>query len=180
MDRTVNLGSYLPDAFSGFAEYRKIHTAEEPELSALWLETENLLNSTFLEKADSAGISRFETMMGIVPIEGDDIESRRLRLQTKWMTARPFTYKRLQEILKGLCGPEGYEVALNGYELIVKVNLAVRNQEEIAYQMLQNIVPANIELTVTLLYNTWNMFSAKTWDQVKTHTWEALKEGILT
>lgn len=180
MDRTVNLRSYLPDTFSDFAEYRKIHSSEEPELSALWLETEKLLNRTFLDLTDSTGISRFESMMGIVPIEGDDIESRRLRLKTKWRTARPFTYTRLQEILGGLCGPDGYTVTLDGYDLTVKVNLAVRNQEEIVYQMLKNIVPANIELTVTLLYNTWDMFSVKTWNQVKTHTWEALKEGILT
>lgn len=182
MDRIVNLSRYLPDEFADYQEYQKVFSAEEPELSGLWEITENLLKNSFLTQADSAGLSRFEDMLHIVPLEGDTIESRRMRLQTKWMTARPFTITKLHEILTNLCGVDGYEMTLDQSEfaLTVKVNLAVRNQEEIVYQALKDIVPANILLTVTLLYNTWSMFASETWGQVKTHTWEFIKEGILT
>ncbi len=180
MDRIVDLSAYLPTPFNRFKEYKKICSAENPEFQFLWRETDTLLDRTFLQSSDLIGIERFEAMMGIVPIKGDDVSSRRLRLVTKWMTARPFTYLKLQEILSGLCGNDGFGISLDGYNLTVRINLAVRNQEEIVYQMLQKIVPANISLSVTLLYNTWEMFNTKTWNQVATFSWENLKEGIIT
>ena len=87
---------------------------------------------------------------------------------------------KLHEILTGLCTADGYEVTLAGFELTVKVSLGTRNQLDIVYKMLTQIVPANIKLTVTLLYNTWDMFGAQTWDQIKTLHWEDIKEGVLS
>ncbi len=179
MDRTVNLRGYLPEPFADLAEYRQIHAAEEPELNLLWQIPGALLDRSFIGTADETGISRFEKMLGIVPIDGDTVASRRLRLQTKWITAKPFTMKKLHQILTGLCGADGYALELDGFSMTVKVNLAVRTQIGIVTEMLRHIIPANIALTVTLLYNTWEMFESDTWNQVGEHTWAFLKEGVL-
>lgn len=178
MARTVNLCEYLPKTFRSIREYNEIFKAENPKLQSVWNETVKLLSRTFIETADEAGIRRFEQMLGIVPIAGDDLESRRMRLRTIWIVARPFTMNKLHEILKGLCGENNYEITLDSFELTVKIALGTRNQIDIVSKMLTQIVPANIKLTVTLLYNTWDMFSSQTWNQIKTHDWEDIKEGV--
>ena len=78
MVREPRLVSYLPPFLQ---EYREIHTAleaEDPEFRLVWEGTDYVLRNEFILTADEYGIFRFEKLLGIVPVKGEDLESRRM------------------------------------------------------------------------------------------------------
>ena len=146
MIREVDLASYLPLFMQNYREPAAALEAENPEFQNLWQETERTLNNHFISTADEYGLSRYEKLLGICPAEDDTLESRRIRVQTRWVNKLPYTWKALTEKIGALCGSSDFSVENDfsqGYGIAVRTSLEMPGQvdelEHILEKMVQDI-----------------------------------------
>lgn len=146
MIRTVKLQEHLPNFIQEYREMLKIMMAENPEFQLAIDETEVLKNNLFIETCDEKGISRFEDMMGIVPLPSDTLESRISRVLTRWNEALPYTDNFLIRKLNALCGVNNYEIIrrTNKYEMDIITYLELSGQVDELDYLLDCIMPSNI------------------------------------
>ena len=124
MIREVDLVSYLPPFLAEYQETNLTLTAENPEFALVWKAADQVLTNEFIATADEYGISRFEKLLGIFPSKGEELESRRQKVQLKWAATLPYTLKHLQEVLASVLGAGGFEIdipQLQEYKLYVSL-----------------------------------------------------------
>ena len=85
MIRETDLVSYLPPFLAEYREINEALSAEDPEFGLVWKAADKALKNEFIATADEYGISRFEKMLGIFPMPGESTETRRQRVQLKWL-----------------------------------------------------------------------------------------------
>lgn len=129
MIRDVDLVSYLPPFLEKYTELQEALKAEEPEFTLLWEATDRLLKNVFISTADEYGISRMESIMGIASSK-KPLEERRRVVLAKSMDSIPYTIPRLREFLEGLCGEEGYDLALLWETYLLKVRIRGQPDED--------------------------------------------------
>lgn len=176
MDR--KLIDYLPEHSQEILEMRVIMAAEQKEFERLWTEINNTKKDQFLVTATENGIARWEKMLKISPKATDTTEERRLRILAKVNEQLPFTKVTLAQSLTALCGEGGYkmDIRYGEYRVRVLVALAAKKMVDEVQKLLQRVLPANLLIEVTLLYNTWEKTKAKTWGELLSRKWRGVKE----
>lgn len=147
MIREVDLVSYLPPFMQTYNESVAALEAENPEFSIVWTATDRCLRNRFISTADEYGIGRFEKMLNIYPSADDTLESRRSRVQSKWFSTIPYTWKVLLQKLLVLCGDTDFEVKNNfttGYTLYIDTDLELYGQVEELENIINTMIPCNI------------------------------------
>lgn len=147
MIREVDLASYLPPFMQTYQEPVVALEAENPEFAIIWNATNKVLYNRFISTADEYGISRFEQMFGIHPADEDTLESRRLRVQSKWFNAISYTWKVLLQKLTILCGDTDFTLTHNfaeGYTLTIYTSLELYGQVEELENIINSMIPCNI------------------------------------
>lgn len=154
MIREVDLVSYLPLFLAEYKEINAALTAENPEFLLIWDGADRVLRNEFIATADEYGISRFEKMLGILPSKRDTLEKRRLKVQSRWFTALPYTWRMLIKKLSVLCGGREFRVYMpekESYE--IRVDIPIEPESEYllqeTQQMLEQFLPANLWYLVT-------------------------------
>lgn len=182
MDTERNLIEYLPPYLAQYGEISGALRAEEPEFNEMNAIIEDILGNEFIETADEYGISHFEKMLGILSYATDTLDDRRLRVLSKFNESAPFTMRSLDEMLRNICGENGYVLELIADEYLVRVRIAlkVRKQAEIAAGLLERIIPCNMRYSAELLFNTWQLVRNFSWGAVKAHSWNGVKEEALS
>lgn len=146
MIREVDLVSYLPPFMAEFQEISVTLQAENPEFVLAWNAADRILKNTFITTADEYGIARFENMLGILPSKEDTLESRRVRVQTRWFHIIPYTMKALLAKLIALCGDTDFTVTkhFDYYRLDIETNLELYGQVEELQHIIATIIPCNM------------------------------------
>lgn len=148
MIREVDLVDYyLPPFMQTYKEPVATLNAEQPEFQLVWKATDRVLYNRFISTADEYGISRFEKILGIFPSSEDTIESRRSRVQSKWFTKTPYTWRVLLEKLMVLCGDTDFVLTNNfseGYTLTLVTDLELYGQVEELESIINMMIPENI------------------------------------
>ncbi|MCD7864040.1 MAG: YmfQ family protein [Lachnospiraceae bacterium] len=147
MTRDVNLVNYLPIYLQDYKETAATLEAENPEFVLVWNAADSTLNNRFIATADEYGISRYEDVMSIEPKASDDLETRRTRVLTKWLTELPYTMKMLLQKLVAICGGTDFTVSHNfetGYTMTIVTNLESEDQISELETMLEEWIPVNI------------------------------------
>ena len=73
MIRDVDLVSYLPSFMQNYKEPIATLDAENEEFHILWNAVDRTINNRFISTADEYGISRYEGIMGIYPLDSDTL-----------------------------------------------------------------------------------------------------------
>jgi hypothetical protein len=180
--KTVSVGGYLPEVIAAIREFKAIATAEDPELTDLWAEIENAFNDQYVVDATVNGVKRYESILKIVPKATETLEDRKFRILAKYNEQLPYTYRALVERLNTLCGEAGYslEVDIPGYTVTVRVELIVKNQFDAVDDLLENIVPMNMVIDLSLRYNQNSTLSAFTNGQLSIYTHGQLRNEVIT
>jgi len=147
MIREVDLMNYLPLFMQDFKEIQVTFEAENPEFILVWTAADETLKNEFIETADEYGISRFESILGILPYDEDTLESRRARVAARWFNTIPYTMKSLLAKLKTICGDTDFTLTHDfetGYTLTLVTNLENYGQVEELEAVLVSWLPANI------------------------------------
>ena len=181
MDREINILNYLPDFLKEFSEIRQLADAENAELLSAWETLGNVMNDQFVKDSTENGIKNWERILKITPKGSETLDERKFRILTRLNEKLPFTYIGLERQLASLCGEEGYLLKLlnNEYTLIVKVALKAKSNFEDIKKLLQRIVPANMIVDLSLLYNTHWLLEGYTYGSLSGYTHEQLKSEVL-
>lgn len=150
MIREIDLVSYLPEFVRGYKELTATLETENPEFSTAWNAVDKILYNHFISTADESGIARLEHILGIFPTEEDDIESRRVKVQTHWINKLPYTVRTLIEKIKTLSDGADFLISTDlqqEYRLMVNTMLEQVGQVAELERIIAEIVPCNIVTT---------------------------------
>jgi hypothetical protein len=181
MAKEVKLIDYLPGILKEVREFKAISTAENPELSSLWDAIEDALNDQFVHDATVNGVKRWESILGIVPKGTENLDIRKFRIISRLNEQLPYTYRKLEQQLKTLCGEEGYSLVLqnNEYKLIVRVELSVKGKFNEVDSLLKRTLPANLVIDLSLLYNQHSKLANFTHNQLANYTHNQLRNEVV-
>lgn len=145
---------YFPDLIRDVAEFKAIAAAENPEIDNMGGAAERVLANQFVKTAEVYGIGRLEKILKITPKGTDTLDERRFRILSKLNVFVPYTWNALGSILDGLCGENRYERERypERFAVIVRVGLGNRKKFEAIKNMLEDIIPSNMQLDVNILY----------------------------
>lgn len=182
MSAERNLIEYLPPFVAQYGEISEALKAENPEFNEVNVKIGEILDNEFIETADEFGISRFEKMLDILPYATDTLDDRRFRILSKFNESTPYTLRSLDDMLKNICGENGYilELIADEYTVNVQIALKVKKQAEIVGEMLGRILPCNMLYSAELLFNTWQLVKNYAWGELKAHSWRNVKEEVLS
>lgn len=155
MDRIVDVAQYQPELVKEVREFQALAKAESEGLIPVWEKVEWFFKNQFIESLTEEGCSRWEKILEYVAKPTDALEKRRERIYIRINENLPYTYRMLERQLSLLCSETGYEIELKNeeYFLGVFIRLAFKNQYQEAERMVKRMVPANLILTMSLLFN---------------------------
>lgn len=171
---------YLPQFMRDYLEIQKIMEAEQPEVDLAWEATENAFADQFILDATEYGVSRWETILGILPKGTDTLDERKFRILTKQNQELPYTLRKLEQVLTILCGEGGFSIEVNyaQYHILVKLALTNEKNRHEVVDVLQKMLPANMMQTVQIMYNTHRMLAPFTHEQLSAYTHEQLEREV--
>lgn len=174
MDR--KLIEYLPEFMREFREMQVIMDVVQEQIALLHDTKDAVFNNNFIESLDEAGCERWERILNLN--KGDfSIEERRNQILGRIVEQRPFTMQTLKRQLSAICGENGYAVELRKpFDLVVRLSMHQQGRLEAVETLLKRIVPANINIDLSLKYNTWGQIAGKTWAELSQYTWKQIKE----
>ncbi len=150
MIRETELESYLPPFMAEFSEITAAFTAENPEFRIIWSAADRTLKNAFIDTADEYGISRFEKLLGILPYKEDSLETRRLRVQSRWFSSIPGTLKGLIVRLAVLCGSNSFTIEKYYDSYLIEISIESESnsgffeQPEELENLLDSLLPCNM------------------------------------
>ena len=177
----MSVKKYLIDKILEFKDFEIITDIHDEELTKLNAAIVNILDDEFIATANETGIARREKLLNIQPFYDDTLESRKFRLQTRWNSKLPYTYKQLVNKINSLIGIDGYTATINyaAYTLTIKINLGQKRMLQDVRVMMKNMSPANMVVTVELQYNRHLDLAQYTNSYLSTKTHIQLREEVL-
>lgn len=166
------LKEYLPPILMKTYEFPLLCLTEQLEFGRLAEVIQDVFDAQFVTIASERGVTRREEIFGITPQDTDTISERRFRILTKVGTQRPYTMRRMCQLLAALCGQQGYQLWIDGstYTVTVKVELTEKRNLNAVEELLHSVLPANLVCTCSLLYNQNRMLSKYTHAQLAAYT----------
>lgn len=177
-----SLIKYLPLYMQEYAEIRQILSADQDAIDATWDSVDSIWDNQFIEYASEVGVKRWEKMLNITPKATDTLPERRFRIMTKLQSDTPYTFLKLNEKLTTLCGEDGYSIYLvpNDYYLEIKLALGNENMLADVEDILNNMIPANMQRHIQVMFNTHKLLSAYTHDALAAYTHDQLRSGVIS
>lgn len=94
------LQDFKPDYYDGVSEMNTLLDAEQPAFDLQTTKINRLLLNRFVMKADSDGLSIFESELGIDTDLTRPLESRRYDILIRLLPPHPITFKYLKDLVK--------------------------------------------------------------------------------
>lgn len=179
MDR--NLIDYLPQVLKEIRELRTIFDAEQIETDNLWNGVYNVLNDQFVELATENGIERWEKILKITPKATETLDNRRFTILTRLSEELPYTMRTLERQLSSLCGTDGFKVELQNddYKITVKIDLIVKSKYADVDALLHRVIPANMIIELSLIYNQHEILAQYTHSYLSQFTHYELRNEVV-
>lgn len=182
MDREISLLEYLPRVLREIKEFRALTETENPEVIKVWDGLESVLNDQFVNDSTVNGVKRWESILGIKPMDTDSLDDRKFRILSRLNEQLPYTYKGLEDQLDLLCGKDGYKLILdnNLYILTVKVALTAKKKFSEIGNLLDRVIPCNILIILLIMYNQHKTLRPFTHAYLNQYTHKQLREEVIT
>lgn len=173
---------YLPPVMQEVLEIQELYKGITPEVRLLFTCSTEAINECFVNTALGYGLERMEAILKINPYPDDTVADRRLRILAALSGDMPYTFERVYEKLKALCGEDNVrmEYAKDIYTLNVQIKLEAKRQYETVKAMLLRMIPCNISLNCSIVYNKHNVLARYRHLDLTVYTHRELKEEVLT
>lgn len=138
---------YWPTILQDLLEFQRIAEAQQPEFDEANEVVNTLHNDFSLFTLSARGATRWEEILELQVRPGDDIETRRSRILTKFLSQLPYTYRALLRYLEQVSGGD-YTVNMDvaNYELFVSARLSGYDMRTALMAALASMIPANMTL----------------------------------
>lgn len=146
---------YYPPVLREIREIRIIGEAMDNELEYVKSEKDKTSREFFVCSAENMGLERLEKVLNINVSDKDDIELRRFNILAKLMRSKRY----LIDVLNSLIGEKGYTLRYYADEQRLEAVLTLERKDYLngVKELLEEFIPLNIELNITLAYNTHNI-----------------------
>lgn len=182
MLREILLSKKLPPVLQSCREFQAIDAAETAELNKLWAAIDAARDDQYIPSLTINGIKRWEKILKITPKATNTIDERKFRILNRVNESLPFTYRFLESQFTLLCGERGYRLQLDhgNYTLVVRVELTSKSKLDDVGALLKRVVPANIVVDLSLMYNQHKDVARFTHAQLHVMTHEQIRSEVLT
>lgn len=166
-----------PEIIRSIPDIKKIYEINADQEALLDASVNALFDDIFLETMDETKTARWEKMLSIIPLDTDTLSERRFRIQTRVLERMPYTYRVILRKLQTLCpGGVDWTVDTEKQLIIVRVALASKNMRADVDELLDNVLPLNMEYTLIILYNTYAMLAKHTNGNLKQFTHQQMRD----
>lgn len=182
MFRDVDISQYWPVFLRESREYNALAAAHNAVFASFMRARADLENDLFVITATENGIQRWEAILSINPKGTDTLEVRRFRVLSRLCKQLPYTHRSLARQLASLCGDDGYSLMIrhHQYQVVVRVALTQRGQFDEVEKLLNKVLPANLILDLSLLYNTHGTLTGFTHAQLAAHTHHTIRNEVMS
>ena len=177
----MELCKYWPEFMGELLELKALASAEQSEIDDA-LETIRVAPENFyISTLTAEGAKRWEQMLCLPIQQGGALDDRRFRILSKMTEQRPFTMRTLDELLRTLCGADGFTVVCVGasYSLVVRVALTAKQNFDDVDALLNRVVPANMVIDLSLLYNQHKTMALFTHAQLAQYRHYQLRNEVI-
>lgn len=139
-------------------------------------------NNICIKSSEESGIAHREKVLGINPRDTDSVEDRRLEVLLRWYDSPLYTETVLRQKLDATLGKNQYvlDIDLSTKTVSCLVELTRKRMQKSVTDMLDQMVPLDYLISISLRYNSWEKISEKlTWQQALQKTWYMMKEEVL-
>lgn len=181
-NRKVHIERYWPDVFGKLREAQEIAKALNPEYDLLYEKIRDFINDCFIETARENVLARWEKIVGVVPLSTDTLEERRNRVLYLLQITLPYTERRLKKVfLAQIVGEGNYQVTVDPITSTIEVliNPAKQAQWNDVIQMLDTILPCNMELIVGNLGTPHSVMEEYTHNQLAEHSHDFITNELM-
>lgn len=173
--------NHLPPVLENINEFKVIMSNGDVENGELSSSISYLENNQYFLDASEKGVLRYENMLTIYYKATETLEERKFRLFSRYNQQLPYTKTILERQLSALCGEKAYSLNINYDNLIltVKINLFAKAMFNEVAEYLENIMPLNIIIDLSLLYNQYQTLSNYTYAQLSVYTYNQLRNEVI-
>ncbi len=153
MSAANRLIDYLPFYDADTEEMKELCRILQLWITDCWRINEFILGESFVQSAESIGLERLESILGLNGF-GLDTAQRRQNIIFRLMGDLPYTMSTLYDRLSVLFGSH-FELEYGDEEYTLNIRIGVKStgQFEIMKAMLERILPANIGIRAEILRN---------------------------
>lgn len=178
MDRRII--EYLPKFMREYREIKLICQEEQAQIENIWNELEKMWDNQFVTSADEYTLKRWEAILGINVGDTWTLEDRRNKILSIIIEQRPYTDKTLDIMLKSIFGDGNYEVGYKApLNMLISVSFDSKNEIKNVEEMLDKILPANLNWEVDVFHNKYSLLNKYTHIQLEAYTHEQLRDNYM-
>ena len=169
---------HLPPMLRAVREYAALCDTVECELSALRRGIESVRRELVISTAEDLGLCAWERILSLMS-EGS-LSDRRAAILSRVGTSAPYTEARIRERLTSLTGEHGYTLECEGMRVSVTVSLEAKGAYDAVCEMLREMLPANVVLTVELKLTRNAELSALSYAALSEFTHDMIRNEVAT
>ena len=168
---------YYPQHVANIEEFKRIAAVYDKKLQVVWDDLSQMQTNKRFEDMDEEECSKWEQMLKIKITGEETLGDRRRNIKGIWASGLPYTARKFKEVLDAMVGPEYYLLDINQANKTLKVDLMldVIMKDTYIYNLMRAMAPADMIVTVSIVFNRNRAFKGYTNADLKKYTNHELK-----
>ena len=168
---------YFPQHVANIEEFKRIAAVYDKKLQVVWDDLSQMQTNKRFDDMDEEECSKWEQMLKIKITGEETLGDRRRNIKGIWASGLPYTRRKFKEDLDGMEGPEYYLLDINQANKTLKVDLMldVIMKDTYIYNLMRAMAPADMIVTVSIVFNRNRAFKGYTNADLKKYTNHELK-----
>lgn len=172
---------YFPQHVANIEEFKRIAAVYDKKLQVVWDDLSQMQTNKRFDDMDEEECSKWEQMLKIKITGEETLGDRRRNIKGIWASGLPYTARKFKEVLDAMVGPKYYLLDINQANKILKVDLMldVIMKDTCIYNLMRAMAPADMIVTVSIVFNRNRAFKGYTNADLKKYTNHELKTSTI-
>lgn len=172
---------YFPQHIANIEEFKRIAAVYDKKLQVVWDDLSQMQTNKRFDNMDEEACSKWEQMLKIKITGEETLGDRRRNIKGIWTSGLPYTARKFKEVLDAMVGPEYYLLDINQANKTLKVDLMldVIMKDTYIYNLMRAMAPADMIVTVSIVFNRNRAFKGYTNADLKKYTNHELKTSTI-
>ena len=168
---------YFPQHVANIEEFKRIAAVYDKKLQVVWDDLSQMQTNKRFDDMDEEECSKWEQMLKIKITGEETLGDRRRNIKGIWASGLTYTARKFKEVLDAMVGPEYYLLDINQANKTLKVDLMldVIMKDTYIYNLMRAMAPADMIVTVSIVFNRNRAFKGYTNADLKKYTNHELK-----
>ena len=172
---------YFTQHVANIEEFKRIAAVYDKKLQVVWDDLSQMQTNKRFDDMDEEECSKWEQMLKIKITGEETLGDRRRNIKGIWASGLPYTARKFKEVLDAMVGPEYYLLDINQANKTLKVDLMldVIMKDTYIYNLMRAMAPADMIVTVSIVFNRNRAFKGYTNADLKKYTNHELKTSTI-